>query len=141
LLKVIQQLPENLAREVLAASPANLRYHLSILHGNLHRLAIEAAFPSIRRHQSLTLSIDSDLAGNAGIAYTVLHAAITACRALQRLHLNDIPLEDSVGLLQLISAACLSPSDVSLRQTTPSVMQYGDQEVAVLKKCRDKHLR
>jgi hypothetical protein len=58
-LKVLQQLPNVLAIEVLAASPADLEHHLSILPATLHLLAIEAAFPSIRRHRSLSLDFDS----------------------------------------------------------------------------------
>jgi hypothetical protein len=42
-LKVLQQLPESLAIAVLAASPAHLVHHLSILPGSFHHLAIEAA--------------------------------------------------------------------------------------------------
>jgi hypothetical protein len=54
-LKVLHQLPEGLAIAVLISSRADLEHHLSILPSSLHPLAVEAAFPSIRRDHSLTL--------------------------------------------------------------------------------------
>jgi hypothetical protein len=114
-LKVLQELPEGLAVAVLAASPADLEDHLSILPPSLHPLAIEAAFPEIRRKHHLTLDFDS--LENLTTAYAVLHAAIegtTGASALKSLELYDIPVSCNDRLQQLISAACSSASDVLL---------------------------
>jgi hypothetical protein len=130
--QVLEQLPESLAIAVLAASSGDLRHHLDILPASLHCLAIEAAFPSIRRHQSLKLAIkstpkvefydafamtctarESPLVVDPSTACAVLCAAITASSALKGLDLQNI----SVGngrLLQLISAACMCALDVTL---------------------------
>jgi hypothetical protein len=123
-LKVLDQLPEGLAIAVLAASPADLDHQLDILAASLHRLAIEAAFPSIRRHHSLTLFFsclgDEEETERVGVvtvspahAHAVLHAA-TANSALEVLDLRNIIVEGNDRLLQLISPACLSPSDIRL---------------------------
>jgi hypothetical protein len=113
-LKVLQELPEGLAIAVLAASPADLHQQLDILPASLHHLAIEAAFPSIRRHHSLTLDFDSTVGANFGTACAVLHTATTAVSALRKLDLQHIPVQSNKRLLQLIAAACMSASDVSL---------------------------
>jgi hypothetical protein len=44
---------------VLTASAADIEHHLSVLPSSLHPLAIEVAFPSIRRDRSLTLDFAS----------------------------------------------------------------------------------
>jgi hypothetical protein len=80
------ELPEGLAIAVLAASPADLEHHLSILPESLHLLAIEAAYPSIRHLPSLTLEFNS--LRDPTTAYAVLHAATagaTGARAPQEL--------------------------------------------------------
>jgi hypothetical protein len=114
-LKVLQKLPQGLAISVLAASKADLEKQLSILSESLHPLAVEATFPSIRSHHSLTLDLAS--LGNLTTACAVLHAATTAKNALQKLHLKHIPVCDNDHLLQLISAACRSALDVCLHFT------------------------
>jgi hypothetical protein len=111
-LKVLQELPHCLVISVLAACPAELRQQLSTLAPSLHPLAIEAAFPSIRRYRSLTLTLAYMGASTTDCA--VLHAATTATSALRKLHLKDICLRDHDDLLMLISAACRSALDVSL---------------------------
>jgi hypothetical protein len=122
---VLEQLPEGLAMSVLAASPADLDHQLDILPASLHRLAIEAALPSIRRHHSLTLSFgclgDKDTGEREGVVtvspahgHAVLHAARTANSALEVLDLRNIRVKDNIPLLQLISAACMSPLDIRL---------------------------
>jgi hypothetical protein len=113
-LKVLQQLPEGLAIAVLAASPAPFEHHLSILPACLHPLAVEAAFPSIRRHHSLSLDFGS-LKNTT--AYAVLHAATAATigfSALKELKLKQIPVGCDNHLHQMISAACRSAQDVQL---------------------------
>jgi hypothetical protein len=110
-MQLLQQLSEGLAIAVLAASPADLEHHLSILPAGLHPLAIEAAFPSIRQHHSLTL--DLSLLGSIP-ACEVLHAANTATSALQKLDVQNIPLWKNESLVQAIRHACTSPSNVSL---------------------------
>jgi hypothetical protein len=114
-LKVLQQLPEGLAIAILAASPVGLEPQLSVLPDSLHPLAIEAAFPSIRRHHSLTLDFAS--LSNPNTACTVLHAATaetSGASALQTLELKHIPVTCDDRLQQLISAACGAASDVLL---------------------------
>jgi hypothetical protein len=113
-MQIFDQLPEGLAIAVLAASAADLNEQLSLLPGRFHQLAIEAAFPSISSHKSLTLSISSALGVNAKTAYAVLYAAITASSDLKNLDMSCIPVKRHEGLLQLISAACMSPIDVRL---------------------------
>jgi hypothetical protein len=123
-LKVLQQLPEGLAIKVLAASPARLQHHLSILHPSLHCLSVEAAFPSIRRHYSLTLDLSKE---DLTTAFAVLHAAtagtIGFC-ALRKLKLFGIPEDCNACLQQVISAACKSASDVRLHfsRTEPQLL-------------------
>jgi Leucine-rich repeat (LRR) protein len=114
-LKVLQKLPEGLAISVLAASETDLNKQLSILSESLHPLAIEATFPSIRRHHSLKLDLASAYTHTTACA--VLHAATTATNTLQKLDLWNIPVCDNDHLLQLISAACRSALDVCLRFT------------------------
>jgi hypothetical protein len=114
-LKVLEQLPEGLAIAVLAAAPVALHRQLEILPASLHHLAIEAAFPSIRRHHSLTLTFFPSPGIKprefAVAACAVLHAAITNNSALTHLEVSHIPVGND-GLVQLISAACKSPSDL-----------------------------
>jgi hypothetical protein len=114
-LQVLQQLPEGLAIAVLAASPADLDHHLSILPASLHPLAIEAAFPSIRQRHCLTLNFYS--LRKPATANVVLHAATagtTARSVLQELDLKYIPVTCNDCLPQLIAVACSSASDVQL---------------------------
>jgi hypothetical protein len=109
---VLQTLPEGLAIAVLAAAPVDIEHQLAMLPTSLHPYAIEAAFPSIRRHHSLTL----DFASLRDPA-SVLHAATagtTGASALKELELNNIPKRFSDRLQKLISAACRSASDVRL---------------------------
>jgi Leucine-rich repeat (LRR) protein len=112
--QVLEQLPEALAIAVLAASKTSLKHQFAILPVNLHALAIEAAFPDIRSHQSLALNFSSPALKDSTVAYAVLHAATTATSALKRLDLMNIPVRNSDRLLQLIAAACTSALDVSL---------------------------
>jgi hypothetical protein len=112
-LQVLQQLPEGLAIAVLAAAPADLERQLSILHPSLHQLAVNAAFPSIRRHKSLILDFNS-LGTLPTTAHAVLHALNTAASAPPTLQLNHIPMHNNNALLQLISSACTSVSDLRL---------------------------
>jgi hypothetical protein len=114
-LKVLEQLPEGLAIAVLAASRTDLEHQLSILPASLHLFAIEAAFPSIRRHHSLTL--DFKALRDRTTAYAVLHAATartTGARPLQQVELKNIPVIHNDPLHHLISAACQSASDIRL---------------------------
>jgi hypothetical protein len=114
-LQVLQQLPGGLAIAVLDASPADLEHHLSILPASLHPLAIEAAFPSIHRHHSLTLDFAS--LRNPATANMVLCAATsgtTEASALKSLELKNIPVKCNDRLQQLILAACRAASDVRL---------------------------
>jgi hypothetical protein len=137
-LKVLEQLPECLAMSVLSACPADLDHQLDILPASLHHLAIEAAFPSIRCNQSLVLSMGcledeekdeeedddedkEDTEECVGVvtvspthAHAVLHAAKAATTALKLLDLRHVPVDGNASLLQLISAACMSPSDIRL---------------------------
>jgi hypothetical protein len=106
--QVLQQLPEGLAIAVLAASPADLEQHLSILPVSLHPFAIEASFPSIRAHRSLNLDFAS--MRNPAAANMVLHAATagtTEASALRGLELKNIPVKCNDCLQQLIPAACV----------------------------------
>jgi Leucine-rich repeat (LRR) protein len=131
-LKVLQKLPEGLAISVLAASEARLETKLSMLSESLHPLAVEAAFPSIRRNHSLTLSLDA--VGTPANACAVLKAATTATTALQKLDLWNIPVCDNDHLLQLISAACRSALGVCLhfadtdRYQIPQSQHYAELE-------------
>jgi hypothetical protein len=120
-LKVLQQLPEGLAIAVLAASPADVEHHLSMLPDSLHPLAIEAGLPSIRYQRSLSLDFKS-----LRNPIMVLHAAIsgtTGASALKELELKHIPVRYNECLQQLISSACRSASDVRLdfRCSIPSL--------------------
>jgi hypothetical protein len=119
--QALDQLPEALTTAILTASPFHLRHHLSILPDSLHPLAIEAAFPSILRHQSLRLELQFPqcadkigLNGDATSALAVLHAATTSPRGLKEVDLSGIPVQTSDRLLKLISKACMSASNVSL---------------------------
>jgi Leucine-rich repeat (LRR) protein len=111
-LKVLRQLPEGLAIAVLAALEGNLDHHLSILPTSLHPLAIEAAFPSIRRDHSLTLDFDS--LRDSTTTYEVLQAATTAPSYLQQLDLQHISMKHNDPLMQKIAEACMCASDVTL---------------------------
>jgi hypothetical protein len=125
-LKVLQKLPEGLAISVLAASGAGLEKQLSFLSKSLHPLAIEAAFPSIRRHHSLTLNVA--FLGTPTTACAVLHAATIATIPLQKLHLWLIPVCDNEHLLQLISAACRSALHVCFHFTHSNPHQVPDSQ-------------
>jgi hypothetical protein len=59
LLQVLQSLPESLAVAVLAAAQVDLAHQLFVLPVSLHSLAIEAAYPSIRRDHSFTLDFSA----------------------------------------------------------------------------------
>jgi hypothetical protein len=113
-LQVINQLPEGLAIAVLTASSADLSHQLDVLPASMHHLAVEAAFPSICSHNSLTLDFKSTEKLKPGTACTVLHAATRTNCALRKLNLSHIPLKGNEPLLELISAACMSSLDVSL---------------------------
>jgi hypothetical protein len=122
-LKVLQELPEGLAIAVLAASPADLDHHLSILPANLHTLAIEAAYPSIKRDQSRTLDFNSSSGGISSTTYAVMQAATTVASALQNLYISHIPVHDNNRLMPLIAAGSKSASDVQL--SVGRIRQYG----------------
>jgi hypothetical protein len=114
-LQVLEQLPEGLVMAILTASAAGIEHHLSVLPSTLHPLAIEVAFPSIRRDRSLALDFTS--LRDPCSACTLLHAATAAtteASALQEVELKHIPLTCSERLLQLMSTACRSASDVRL---------------------------
>jgi hypothetical protein len=112
-LQVLQSLPESLAIAVLAASQAELEHQLVVLPASLHPLAIEAAYPSIRRDHSLTLDFSSPGDKISFTTFAALHAATTGTCALRKLHLSHIPVQDNDHLLQLVAAACKSAADVS----------------------------
>jgi hypothetical protein len=113
-LKVLEQLPEGLAIAVLTASPASLDHHLYILPADLHPLAIEAAFPSMRQERTLALDLFSPSNEISSTTYAVMQAATAAACALQKLHLRHIPVQNNDQLLQMIAAVCKSASDVNL---------------------------
>jgi Leucine-rich repeat (LRR) protein len=126
-LKVIQQLPEGLAIRVLADLRANLDLQLYILPASLHHLAIEAAFPSIRRHHSLTLDFDK-LTPRMSTAEAVMQAVNTATSSLQTLCLENIPVRNNKRLLQLIATACRSALDVTLSAGNPDVLARNEMQ-------------
>jgi hypothetical protein len=126
-LKVLQQLPEGLVIAVLAASPADLEHHISILPADLHPLAVEAAFPSIRQDRSLTLDLYSSSDTISSATYAVMQAATMAARTLQKLHLSSIPVVNNDPLLQMIAAVCKSASDVNLSFGRHYWDHYGHQ--------------
>jgi Leucine-rich repeat (LRR) protein len=122
-LQVMNQLPEGLAVALLTASSADLNHQLDALPVSLHHLAVEAAFPSIRSHHSLTLNFNSTEKLKPGTACAVLHAATLANSALRKLHLSNISLKSNDRLLQVISAACMSSLDVSLSFNVDNVQR------------------
>jgi hypothetical protein len=115
-LQVLQQLPEGLAMSVLANAPMDLEHQLAMLPASLHPLAIKAAYTSSVNNHSLTLNLGLDSYGGVSstTACEVLHFATFANTGLQKLVLRDIPMLSNESLFQMISAACLSASDVSL---------------------------
>jgi Leucine-rich repeat (LRR) protein len=129
-LKVLQQLPEGLATKVLAASPAELEDQLSILPPSMHPLAVHAAFPSIHCDHSLKLS-GASFAGNSPTTMNAVpEAATTAPNYLKKFDLIHILKQDDTRLLQLISAACMSASDVSLRLELNNLQNVAAQQPA-----------
>jgi hypothetical protein len=87
-LKVLKQLPEGLVMAVLTASAADVEHHLFVLPSSLHPLAIEVAFPSIRRDRSLTLDFAS--LRKSSTACVVLHAATAGTAEASSLHALDL---------------------------------------------------
>jgi hypothetical protein len=87
LLQVLEQLPKGLFMAVLTASAADIEQQLSVLPSNLHPLAIEVAFPSIRRDRSLTLDFTS-LRRHSSVC-AVLHAATAGTPAASALQALD----------------------------------------------------
>jgi hypothetical protein len=75
MLQVLQQLPEGLAISVLAAAAADLEHQMSILPASLHPLAVEAAYPSIRRDHSLIFDFNCMWMTSLRTSQAVLHAA------------------------------------------------------------------
>jgi hypothetical protein len=116
LLQVLQELPEGLAMSVLAAAPIDLEHQLAMLPASLHPLAVKAAFFSNVTHHSITLNFNSHFRGSvsSATACEVLSFATSADTAFQKLVLKNIPVLSNGPLFQMISAACLSASDVSL---------------------------
>jgi hypothetical protein len=117
-LKVLEQLPEGLATAVLAVSRADFESHVLMLPASLHPLAVEAAFPSIRQHNSLTL--DLTFLDKLTTAYAVLDTATKGATipcALKSLTLRNIPVSSNDRFQHLISAACCSASYVKLQFT------------------------
>jgi hypothetical protein len=112
MLQILEQLPEGLAIAILSAVPVNLEPQLECLPKRLHRLAINAAFPSISHHRSLALDFGASR-WYTRTAVAILQAAATASSGLRKLSLDHIPLHND-HLLQLISTACKSALDVSL---------------------------
>jgi hypothetical protein len=119
-LKVLQQLPEGLAIRVLTALPADLELQLHVLPATLHQLAFDAAFPSIRRHHSLTLDFNS-LPNGMSTAEAVMRGMASTTSGLLKLRFDHIPERYSERLLRLISTACRSAVDVFLRFGTENL--------------------
>jgi Leucine-rich repeat (LRR) protein len=119
-LQVLDQLPQVLAVAVVAASSGDLNRKLCNLPPSLHHLAVEATFPSI--HHSLTFSFEPNVRASRRAAYAVLQAAITPGRPLKTLKLSHIPVQCPERLHNLISAVCMSASDVSLSFDDYNVM-------------------
>jgi Leucine-rich repeat (LRR) protein len=113
-LKVLQRLPGGLGTEVLAASPADLEDQLSILPPSMHPLAVHAAFPSIICDHSLKLNSAFLDEKSLYTINAVMKSATTAPNFLNKLDLSHIPRQIDTRLLQLIAAACMNASDVSL---------------------------
>jgi hypothetical protein len=114
-LQVLQQPPECLAIAVMAASrrsSADVEQQLSMLPASVHPLAIDAAFPSFRRHHSIAL--DFVTLGCPNTWYAVLHAATKDTSALEKLHLQHIPVHETERLLLRLSSVCRSVLDVKL---------------------------
>jgi hypothetical protein len=109
---VLQQLPAGLAIAVLAAARVDLERKMAILPVSLHPLAVEAAFPTIRRDHSLIFDFNCMWTTSLCTSQAVLHAATREACPLQRVDLRHIPLSEDV-LLQPIADICMSASDVS----------------------------
>jgi Leucine-rich repeat (LRR) protein len=118
----LQELPESLAVAVLLASPVDLGHQLSILPESLHQHAINAAYPSIRRHHSLTLERNEVARTDRNTAYQVLQHATTAGSPLKKLVVRGIPILNNKHLLQPITAACKLASAVQL------IFEFGLQQ-------------
>jgi hypothetical protein len=73
-MQVLEQLPDGLAIAVLFASPEDLHHLLPVLPESLYALAIDAAFPSIRREHSLSLRFAPAFWSHAIMACEALHA-------------------------------------------------------------------
>jgi hypothetical protein len=117
---VLKQLPESLAIAVLASSLASLYHQTSRLPESLNPLAIEAAYPSIRRNQSLKFKFRSARERDIYTGCLVLHGAIKATSAMKEVVLEHIPVGYSEDrLLAFISRACKSASHVSLDYYSP----------------------
>jgi hypothetical protein len=128
LLKVLQRLPGGLATQVLAASPADLDDQLSILPASMHPLAVQAAFPSIHCDHSLKLNPDFLEEKSSFTINAVLEAAITAPNFLRKLDMSTIPRQIDTRHLQLIAAACMTASDVSLMLDCESLEDIASQQ-------------
>jgi Leucine-rich repeat (LRR) protein len=129
--QVIQYLPEGLAREVLDAARFDLERQLSMLPASLHPLAIEAAFPFIRLHNSLDLDFSSPMRISSTTACEVLHFATTGNTALRYLTLQDIPMRRNRRLFRLIAAACISAAAVSLSFSCADMQHLREWQPAV----------
>jgi hypothetical protein len=113
-LQVLQQLPDGLAIAVLAAAQVDADHLLDILPVDLHPLVIEAAFPAIFPHRSLSLNLETESDTIPSSVYAALHAATTATSPLITLNVTCIPVCDNQRLLELILTACKSASRVAL---------------------------
>jgi Leucine-rich repeat (LRR) protein len=127
-LKVLQQLPVGLATEVLAAPPADLERQLSILPPSMHPHAIQAAFSSIHCSHSLKLNSAFLEEKSSYTINTVLETATTPPNFLKKLDLGAIPRQMDTRLLQLIAAACMTASDVSLMFNSESLDDVASQQ-------------
>jgi Leucine-rich repeat (LRR) protein len=127
-LKVLQRLPGGLATKVLAASTADLEHQLSILPQSMHQLAVHAAFPSILCDHSLKLNSAFPVKRSTTAVHAALEAATTAPKFLKKLDLSHIPKQNDTRLLQLIAAACMTASDVSLMFDSDSLQDVASQQ-------------
>jgi hypothetical protein len=96
----------------MAAPSAQFHHKLSVLPPSLHYLAVEGAFFSIFHRRTLSMDFDSSV--GRGTAIKLLHAAATATRSLKKIDLKHIPVRIGKPVLELISVACKSASDVRL---------------------------
>jgi Leucine-rich repeat (LRR) protein len=112
-MQVLEQLPDGLAIAVLSASAEDLHHQLSVLPESLYPLAIDAAFPAIRREHCLSLRFAPAFWSDPIMACAALHAVTKDFSPLKRVELGSIPVQNE-RLLQLVPAACRSALDVSL---------------------------